>query len=308
VKSRFSKLVSILVLVLILASTSIVAAQADPIIYVDPADQTITQYTSTSVDIWVSGVENFYGTQFELNFDDTILEGLDVVEGEAFTAFPDEYQVAQNEIVSGTVKFAATLLRVPKAGPLQGNLHLATITFGGLAEGTSDLVLDGVKLSNSYGQPIAYTIEDGSITVGCEAGILGSAHLEGRDDHSGVLVTLEGAAVLTTTTDISGTYVFEDLATGLYTVTLGHDGYLSVVTEVQVSGCELVELCTFHMIAGDLNNDEIIDVADLALCAANFGGTGPDGDVNDDGVVNIYDLVLIGKNFKISGPQQGACG
>ena len=307
-KSYLDKFVSILVLILTLASASIVAAQGDAIVYVDPVDQAITLDAETTVQVWASDVANFYGAQFELSFDDTILEGVDVVEGAAFTAYPEEYQVAQNEIVSGTIKFAAALLRVPKAGPLAGDLHLATVTFRGIAEGTSDLVLGGVELSDSYGQPVAYVTQDGSITVECETGVTGIAYLEGREDHSGILVTLEGSTVMTTTTDVLGTYSFGGLAAGTYTITLSHEGFLSVETGVWLSECSTVELCSFVLLAGDLNSDGIIDILDLALCAANFGLAGPDGDVNADGVVNIYDLVLIGKNFKLEGPQLGACG
>lgn len=308
-KLRFNKLVSVLVLALILASTSIVAALADPVIYVDPMDQTIDVHAQTTVEIWVGSVDDFYGVQFELGYDDTILNGVSIVEGAAFTAFPDEYHVVQNDIAAGAARFAASLLRVPKAGPLAGDLHLATITFDGIAEGASALTLSGVELSNSYGDPIVYTIEHGAITVECNAGLIGSVYLEGRTDHSGVLVTLtSGATVLTTTTDASGAYAFDDLDIGCYDLTLSYDGYLSVETEAVLCCCSVVELCRYIMVGGDLNNDGIIDIADLALCAANFGGPGPEGDVNADGIVNIYDLVLLGKNFKIAGPQPGACG
>ncbi len=59
--------------------------------------------------------------------------------------------------------------------------------------------------------------------------------------------------------------------------------------------------------AGDLNNDDVIDILDIALCASNFGTTAAEGDVNADGLVDIYDLVLIGKNFKLASPQPGVC-
>lgn len=43
----------------------------------------------------------------------------------------------------------------------------------------------------------------------------------------------------------------------------------------------------------DLNNDNVVDISDLALLLANFGTAGPVGDINASGVVDISDLALI---------------
>ena len=43
----------------------------------------------------------------------------------------------------------------------------------------------------------------------------------------------------------------------------------------------------------DLNNDNVVDISDLALLLANFGTAGPIGDINASGVVDISDLALI---------------
>ena len=307
-KSRLNKFVLVLATILSLVFASVVAAQGETTVYVEPADQTIPKNAETTVEVWISDVVDFYGAQFELAFDDTVVEGLSVVEGAAFTAYPDEYEVVQSEIVSATVKFAATLLRVPKAGPLSGDVHLATITFQGVEAGTSELILGNVQVADSEGRPVAFVTQDGSITVECVTALEGNAYLEGREDHSGITVTLEGNTVLTATTDISGTYAFVGLPAGTYTMTLSHDNFLAIeVADVTVTECETTALCSYMLLAGDLNNDGVIDISDLALCAANFGSAGPDGDVNADGVVDIYDLVLIGKNFKLASPQVGVC-
>jgi len=50
----------------------------------------------------------------------------------------------------------------------------------------------------------------------------------------------------------------------------------------------------------DVNQDAIVDIADLVIVAKDFGSkppTNPTADVNEDGIVNIIDLVLIGKHF-----------
>jgi hypothetical protein len=48
----------------------------------------------------------------------------------------------------------------------------------------------------------------------------------------------------------------------------------------------------------DLDGNGTVNAADLALAAAQFGGTGT-ADFNTDGVVNILDLILVVKNFTV---------
>lgn len=49
-------------------------------------------------------------------------------------------------------------------------------------------------------------------------------------------------------------------------------------------------------LAGDVNADDIVNIQDLVLVAANFGQTGEHpADVNGDNVVNILDLTLVAK-------------
>ena len=47
----------------------------------------------------------------------------------------------------------------------------------------------------------------------------------------------------------------------------------------------------------DLNNDRIIDTADLGLLLSAFGTTGPSGDINGDGAVDTADLGLLLGSF-----------
>jgi Ca2+-binding EF-hand superfamily protein len=48
----------------------------------------------------------------------------------------------------------------------------------------------------------------------------------------------------------------------------------------------------------DLDSNGVVNVADLVLAAAQFGGPGT-ADFNADGVVNILDLILVVKNFTV---------
>jgi hypothetical protein len=299
-----------LVLALMLASASLVAAQTQVNVYIEPPSQVIYPGDQGTFEVWASDVADFYGAQFTLTFDDAVIQGVSVEPGSAFTDFPDEYEVAVATIVSDTVSFAATLLRVPKAGPLSGDIQLAVITFDALVEGTSPIEFGEVKLSDSSGAPISFSTTDGSVTVTEAPTILiGSAYMEGRSDHSGILVTLGVSPTMTTTTDISGTYTFEGVPSGAYTITMSADLYLSAMaTHVGVVEGETNYACDVTLLGGDLNNDEIIDILDLATCAGHFETTDPEADVNADGIVDVYDLVLLGKNFKLEGPTAYFCG
>ena len=47
-------------------------------------------------------------------------------------------------------------------------------------------------------------------------------------------------------------------------------------------------------IAGDVNQDGVVDIFDLVLVGSNFGQRGQsDADVNGDGLVDVIDLVLV---------------
>ena len=81
-------------------------------------------------------------------------------------------------------------------------------------------------------------------------------------------------------------------------LTLGPDPGTNTVT-VSVTGIEEGQSVSATAepppIPEDVNRDEVVNILDLVLVAANLGGEGTDlpADVNGDGVVNILDLVLV---------------
>jgi hypothetical protein len=61
-------------------------------------------------------------------------------------------------------------------------------------------------------------------------------------------------------------------------------------------------------IPGDANGDKSVDVGDLGILAANYGGTGKswaEGDFNGDGLVDVGDLGILAANYG-TGSQSGA--
>lgn len=289
-----------------------VGAQVLPTVVFEPNTQTIDIGDPAVVEVWVNDVADFYGVEFEASFDETIVQGVEVVPGAAFDPYPNEYEVVDGSISGGVVSFAATLLRVAKAPPLSGNLHLATITFTGASYGTSPLTWLEIKLADSYGGTILYESFDGSIVVEEEVVansiVNGHAYLEGRDDHQGIAVEMSNSEFYTATTAVDGWYEFVNVVADTYTVTFGSPMYLGAVFQgCTVNPSETVGLSDVTLLGGDLNDDDVIDISDLVIGAANFNTNDPMSDINGDGLVDIFDIVLIGKNFGLTGPIVEAC-
>ncbi len=285
-----------------------VGAQVSSTVLIEPNVQTIDIGNTAVVEIWVNGVDDFYGVEFDVSFDPLIVHGVDVVPGAAFDPYPSEHEIVESSISDGVVSFAATMLRVAKAPPLSGDLHLATITFTGLNYGTSPLTWPDIKLADSSGNVIAYETLDSSVIVRAEqpfgnSKLTGRAFLEGRSAYEGIAVELSNGAFYTTTTASTGWYEFVEVAAQAYTVTFGYPMYLTAAFRgCTVNPEETAWLPDVTLLGGDLNGDEVVDISDLVLGAANFNTAEPLFDINGDGLVDIFDIVIVGKNFGLTGP------
>lgn len=103
-----------------------------------------------------------------------------------------------------------------------------------------------------------------------------------------------------------------------YTVAVNRRGYL----DASVSLADPHDSSTIFLWAGDLNNDDVVNILDIVLMAsllnqpagvstlsqaADYTGApaAPGLSPAPDGVINIIDLVLVAKNFSASGPTDG---
>jgi len=290
-----------------------VGAQGLSTVLVAPNTQTIGVGGTAAVEVWVNSVSDFYAVEFELAFAPSVVRGIQITPGAAFVPYPNEHEILENAIVDDKAFFAATLLRVAKAPPLSGDLHLATITFEGLAAGTSPLTWVEIKLANSYGKTISYESVDGSLIVEEQGGggnstLTGRAFLEGRSAHGNIVANMSNGDSYVTTTATNGWYTFTEVVPNVYNVSFIHPLYLTTVLEgCVVNANETAWLPDVTLLGGDLNDDEVIDISDLVIGAANFNTNDPMSDVNGDGLVDIYDIVLIGKNFGLTGPIIQVC-
>lgn len=133
--------------------------------------------------------------------------------------------------------------------------------------------------------------------------ITGQILLQGRANYSGAVMTawVGGAAVDTAVTNAAGAYSLS-VPTGIYTVTAEMSLYLdSLQIGVVATNGNTTLLTPLLLLAGDTNDDDIIDILDLSLIGGQYAATcpgyDPRADLNIDCVVSILDLSVTGGNF-----------
>ena len=147
----------------------------------------------------------------------------------------------------------------------------------------------------------------------------GTVNLEGRTDHSGtyaVAVYSTGTdsvafpSITSTTVDSSGNFTLSDLAPGTYDIAVKHPQYLQVIdTVILVEGTNSHAFGT--LLAGDVTDDNVVNLFDFSPLATAFGTTAGDQDYNPlaeftgDSVVNLFDFSLLAANFGTAGENPG---
>ncbi len=171
-----------------------------------------------------------------------------------------------------------------------------SVSFASISTGTSNFVYPG-NLSD-----VSLTIFDpGSATFD----LAGQVLLQGRTDNSGTQMTLSGIITPFGPSDKWGNLNLTKLSAASYVVSVARDGYIDLPaslarTLVVNAGKTTVKPLT--LIAGDINNNEKIDLPDVLAVVNEYGHSGTEitnalTDINGDGSVNLLDLVLVGKNY-----------
>lgn len=137
--------------------------------------------------------------------------------------------------------------------------------------------------------------------------IAGRVLLQGRFDHSGAKIKVDGAPVVTTMRN--GQFTVLDLSPGTYAVEAAMAGYLSARDDsVPCDVDKTTVLPDTSLLGGEANGDAAIDLLDLVTVAGAFktceGDTGfaESADITASGCVDIFDLVLVGANFRSASP------
>jgi hypothetical protein len=256
-----------------------------------------------------------FGGQFELGFDTEYLQEVEdsLVPGEAMKPVVNPINVLDNEL--GIVRYAAS--RQGNVENLLGNVVLATLSFEAVGateppEGqTTTIQLQSAKLGAKGGikVPVAGLVDLDIIIReggGPEKGdIAGNVKVEARadDNQAGHQVMAVGELDdndLMVTTDANGDFLFDNAPADTYAVTANSDGFLAASCEgVEHTASAMTTLADALLLAGDIDDDSVIDITDAVTIGAAFGSTVSDevADLNADGAVDILDLILMAANF-----------
>jgi len=242
-----------------------------------------------------------FGYQFWLSWNSAVLAPVEA----APTLNPDFPLIAQAEVTEGQLKIAAS--REGDVSDLTGSLTLLTWTFQakaptGLDAAHFDLTVvtlgqkDGTELPVDGLTNLAVTIVEPAQERGSLLGnVQAEGHPPGNQTGYSILINERGLA---TTTTATGDFSLADLEFGTYSLTASQPGFLSATCTGVVHNNEPTVLAGVTLLAGDLDGDGLINVADAtAIGLAIGGGPGAVADLNVDGEVNVLDLILLAVNF-----------
>jgi len=128
----------------------------------------------------------------------------------------------------------------------------------------------------------------------------GIVTLQGRTDYSGVEIFLSESlcatamfAEPTTMTDSSGKFQVTTTDITYQCIQVAHPGYLG-----QQQPITTPDIAPLQLLAGDVNNDGVINILDIAILAGNYETDNPQADINGDGIVDILDIVHAAGNYQ----------
>jgi hypothetical protein len=165
------------------------------------------------------------------------------------------------------------------------------------------------EVSDENGQLLQVTLTPATIRIddgvhGGAGSVSGSIEIPGVTDLSGVeiVLTIDGRQVIVIT-DETGHFEFDGLRDGEFTISLASDNYVQSCQVANVTEGGAVDLGSIELLAGDINADGNIDIADFTFMAARYRSNQGDADydaksdLNHDGTINIQDLAILGSHF-----------
>jgi len=117
-----------------------------------------------------------------------------------------------------------------------------------------------------------------------------------------ILYGADNTLVGSTTANPDGTFTLQAPA-GTYTIFATASGFLSAQGSVTISGGSTSTMPTISLLAGDIDNNNVIDQFDAMTIGMSYNTTTPTAaDLNSDGVINVLDLELLARNYRDTGP------
>ena len=136
-----------------------------------PASQDIDVGQVTTVVFRVEDVENLYGYQTTIVFDPALLEVVDADAGApgiqvTLGNFVKPDFVHKNTADNGVGTIICVVSQMAPSAGVSGSGDLFTISFRGKAQGTSNVTITDLKLSNADGVEISTTLHGAQVSVG----------------------------------------------------------------------------------------------------------------------------------------------
>ena len=92
-------------------------------------------------------------------------------------------------------------------------------------------------------------------------------------------------------------------ASGTDSVIASASGFLSAQRSVTITDGSTITLPTITLVAGDIDNNNVIDQFDAMTIGMNYNTAAPSAaDLNNDGIINVLDLELLARNYRKMGP------
>lgn len=117
-----------------------------------------------------------------------------------------------------------------------------------------------------------------------------------------VNITISGRTI-SVTPDESGNFSFSGLRAGDFTVDFQSEGYVQSCMNTTLDGTANHDFGQIELLAGDINHDGTIDIADFTFLSGRYGSQqGEDSyvavaDLNKDTVINVQDLAILASHF-----------
>lgn len=250
---------------------------------------------------------DFYGLQANCATDAAIFAPQRGTFGEPFTS--QAHLVAANQSDSAAGRwFGALTLRSP-AEALAGQQQFATLTYQAGNAGSATITCQPL-FADRNGLELVSRSSPVTITIAFFGSLAGTVAQQGSLDHPNITISATNTdtnATHTSATDREGNFDIPELIAGNYNIQADAERYLPSCTSADISAEQVTTLSPATLRGGDVNDDEIINIADASLLTGVFGENAPPADIradiNNDGVVNIQDFSILGGNYQLAGCQ-----
>lgn len=246
-----------------------------------------------------------FGGQFELHYQPTQLRLLETSLAPGPALEPAIVATAQVEAGAGNLVYAVS--RRGNVENVTGTVRLATLAFEPLITTTqTTLSLQQITLGAKDGTPIPV---DNLPSLElffpppepAGADLLGQVAVEGapRSDGIRILAVDQNGALYEQDTAGDGQFLFANLPPGTYTISAEKPGYLAA-TCAPVVHLKRTQLASVTLRAGDVNGDGRIDIDDAVAFgrAIHTSSSNPTLDFNADNLVDILDFILLAANYE----------